>query len=343
MAGLDPGEAEMNFYPAIFATAILMAGAFSPPALAQQGPGIHQDNGGLNGSLSRGDLEKLSGDHRNDAKNKNDTPEARAKAKTQSAGLLASLQLTCDIGDAKLVAAGKIKPKTGGKEVDATVYEVACNHAMGYLLEAQGTDTPLAISCLSAEEARAADAARGKEPSYFCQLPGNADVYAFVKGMIIDGTGAQCTVRSLQNYGHSESTHSDYSEVACTDGNGFLLRIARPGFDAKTVVMSCNEAARQNIKCKMTDAAPVDAPVVTTQTFKEALARNGVSCSIGQIRVIGQEEHLKRYVVEYLCVDQAIGTVAFIPLTGNTNPFESQGCAAALSDRGVKCSLAPMN
>jgi hypothetical protein len=326
-----------------FATPMIVTGFLSIPAQAQNAPGIHQDNGGLNGSLSRSDIEKLSGDHRNNPVDATkDTPEERAKAKVQSAALLKLLQTPCDIGDAKLIAAGKAKPKNGGKEVDTRVYEVACNNAMGYLLEAQGTAMPLGISCLSAEEARAADVAKGKEPSYFCQLPGNADVYALVRWMIIDGTGAQCTVRTLQMYGRSESTHSDYSEVACVDGNGFLLRMAQPGFQAKTLVMSCNEAARQGIKCKMTDTAPDEAPV-TTQTFKDALAHNGVTCPIGQIRLVGQEEHLKRYVVEYLCADQATGRVAFIPLAGNSNPYESEGCAVALSDRGVKCSLAPMN
>lgn len=325
------------------AAPMTVIGFLSMTVQAQNAPGIHQDNGGLNGSLSRSDIEKLGGDHKNNAADvTKDTPEERAKAKVQSAALLESLQTPCDIGDAKLIAAGKSKPKSGGKEVDTRVYEVACNNAMGYLLEAQGAAAPLGISCLSAEEARAADVAKGREPSYFCQLPGNADVYALVRWMIIDGTGAQCTVRTLQAFGRSESTHSDYSEVACVDGNGFLLRMAQPGYQAKTAVMSCNEAATQGIKCKMTDTAPAEAPV-STQTFKDALVHNGVNCPIGQIRLVGQEEHLKRYVVEYLCADQTTGSVAFIPLAGNSNPYESQGCAAALSDRGVKCSLAPMN
>jgi hypothetical protein len=322
---------------------LAIVGGFSVPASAQQGPGIHQENGGLNGSLTRDDLEKLSGGHKNNPNDPNDKPEERAKAKARSAELLQSLQISCDIGDAKLIVAGKTKPKDGGKDVETRVYEVACVNAMGYLLEAQGSASPLAISCLIAEEARAADVAKGREPSYFCQLPGNADVHALVRWLIIDGTGAQCTVRTLASFGRSESTHSDYSEVACTDGNGFLLRMPQPGFPGKTVVMSCNEAAKQGIKCKMTETAPVESAVVTTQTFKDALAQNGVTCPIGQIRLVGQEEHLKRYVVEYLCANQATGTVAFIPLSGNTNPFESQGCAAALIDRGVKCALAPMN
>jgi hypothetical protein len=325
------------------ASALAAIGTFGAPAAAQNAPGIHQDNGGLNGSLTRGDLEKLSGDHRNNSADAKDTPEERAKTKVQVAALLAALKITCDIGDAKLIVAGKTKSKAGGKDVDTRVYEVACIKAMGYLLEAQGADTALAVSCLASEEARAADLAKGRQPSYFCQLPLNADVYALVSGLIADGTGAECSVRSLQSFGHAESTHSDYSEVACTDGNGFLLRVPQPGYQAKTVVMSCNEAARQGIRCKMTDTVPAEPAVVTMQTFKEALAQNGVTCPVGQLRLVGQEEHLKRYVVEYLCTGKAAGTVAFIPLSGNATPFESQDCAAALADRGVKCMLAPAN
>jgi hypothetical protein len=307
------------------------------PLRAQNAPGTHQDNSGLNGSLSREDLQKLSGDRKNEPK---DTPETRAKAKARSVALLESLKISCDASDAKLLVAGTIRSKSTGKDVDARVYEVACNHAMGYLLETQGDEAPIAISCLSAEEARAVDVARAKEPSFFCKLPGNADVHAWVSSTIMENAGAQCTVDKLQLFGRSASSHSEYSEVACTEGSGFMLRMAQPGYEPKTMVMSCREAAQQNIKCKLTDPGPVDAPV-TTEALKEALARNGVSCSIAQIRVVGQEQHLKRYVVEYLCADQTTGKVAFVPLPGNTNPFEAEDCAAALADRDVKCSLAP--
>jgi hypothetical protein len=318
------------------------SGAWVGAAGAQNTPGTHQDNGGINGSLSREDLEKLGGDHKNDgsADMPKDPILARAKAKAQSVPLLQTLQISCDINDAKLVVVGKRRPASGGKEVETRVYEVACKGSLGYLLETQGADKPIAISCLNAEEVRAADAAKGKEPTFFCNLPGNKDVYAWVASMITAATGARCEISTLQFFGRSESTHSDYSEAACQDGNGFLLRVAQPGSQANSVVMSCLEAAKQSIKCKLTDPGPVEAPV-TLQTFKDALGRNGVTCTVGQIRLIGQEENLKRYVVEYLCAEQANGVVAFIPLQGNSNPFDSLDCATALSSRGVTCALAP--
>jgi hypothetical protein len=328
----------------IVAAVIGLLIALNSAVYAQNTPGTHQDNSGLNGSLSREDLEKLSGDHKQDASA--DVPKdpvlARAKAKAQSAALLESLQVSCEPSDAMLVVAGTRKPKSGGKEVETRVYEVACSGGMGYLIETQAGQMPLAISCLSAEEARAADAAKGREPTFFCKLPENKDVHAMVTSMIMTGTGAQCEVRNLQLFGRSESTHSDYSEVACADGKGFMLRIAQPGSQAKTVVMSCAEAAKQSIKCRLTDTGPIEAPV-TIQTFKEALARNAVTCNIGQLRLVGQEDHLKRYVVEYRCADQSNATVAFIPLPGNSNPYESLDCAAAFSQRGIVCALSPAN
>jgi len=321
---------------ALFAMAIAITLPTSP-AHAQGAPGVHLDNGGINGSLSRADVEKLSGDHTN-AEAPKDPVLARAKAKAQSLPLLQALQISCDVNDAKLVIAGTSRPKSGGKELETRVYEVACAGSMGYLLETVSKAMHIAISCLSAEEARAVDVAKGKEPSFFCKLPENADVYALVTSMIKAGVGAQCEVGTLQLYGRSQSTHTEYSEVACKDGKGFLLRMAQPGTQAETVVMSCAEAAKQSIKCRLTDPGPVEAPV-TLQTFKEALARNGVACDIGQIRLIGQEDHLKRYVVEYICANQPQSAIAFIPLAGNSNPYESLDCATALSRRDVACTF----
>jgi hypothetical protein len=328
----------------VLRAAIAVAGTlltWCGPLHAQGAPGVHQDNGGINGSLTRSDLEKLGGIHKDSSTDvPKDPVAARAKAKAQSLPVLDALQISCEVSDARLVVAGTRRPQGGGREVETRVYEVACSGSLGYLLQTTAKEPSVAISCLSAEEARAADVAKGKQPTLFCSLPDNTDVHALLSSMIKTEAEAECSVDRLQFFGRSESTHSDYSEVACKDGKGFLVRIAQPGSQARTLVMSCADAARQNIKCRLTDPGPVEA-AVTLQVFKEALARNGVSCNIAQIRLIGQEDHLKRYVVEYLCTDQSVGTVAFIPLPGNSNPYESLDCATALSRRDVVCNLKP--
>ncbi len=312
------------------------------PLRAQSSQAIHQDNGGLNGSLSHEDLERMSGDQTQASKSARETAAAQAKAMTQSALLIKALQISCELDNAQLVVSGTRPAAAGGKKVDTRVYEVACKGGVGYLLETQGAETPAAVSCIAAEEARAADVAKGKEPGFFCKLPENHDVYALVASMIHADTGAECGIDVLRSLGRSESTQSSYSEIKCKDGTGFLLRLPLPGSQAAATAMSCADAAKQGVKCHLTEVAAAAAEThggaVTVETFKAALKNNGVACDVAQVRLIGQEDHRKRYVVEYLCADASLGAVAFIPLEGNTNPFESMDCDEALLDR-IPCSL----
>jgi hypothetical protein len=308
-----------------------LGGLCSGAAQAQKSPLGSQDNAGLNGSLSRSDLEKLNGDHT--GRGERMSPE---KAKEQGAKLVASLQLSCDVTDAQLVVSGT-RP-VGGRDTPVRVFEVACSRGIGYLLETQGAAAPVAISCVTAEESRAADVGKGKEPGFFCKLPQNRDVYASVAALIASEAGAQCTVQRLQWFGRSESTRADYSEVACQDGKGYLLRTEAPGSKGNTTVMTCADASRQGIHCRLTQSGSSE-PTASLDTLKAALAQHGVTCKIDPIRLIGQEDHLKRYVVEYRCAESRSGGIAFVPLEGNTNPYETLDCAQG-AVRGIACLYA---
>jgi hypothetical protein len=149
-------------------------------------------------------------------------------------------------------------------------------------------------------------------------------------------------VKNLHYIGKSESTQSEYSEVVCDDGKGFMLRMAMPGSSGENRVMGCAEAAKQGIKCRLTqtpaEAAPPVEVDVTLETLKQALAQNGVHCPIDQIRMIGQEDHRKRYVVEYRCAAPGDRGIAFVPLAGNSNPYEALDCAKAATE-GLACVL----
>jgi len=309
----------------------LLCLAASPAGAQNNRPGGYpQDNGRLNGSISHEDLEKLNGEHK-------DASPARLKAQADSEELLKTLQISCTISNAALLVSGTVHTKSGGKETEARVYEVACAEGMGYILQTQGHDPPVGISCIHAEDARALDVTKGAKPGYFCTLPENKDVYAFVARLIQSSKGATCTVKELQWFGRSESTHSEYSEAACNEGSGYLVQTPLPGPPGPTTVMSCAEAAEHGIKCGLTDAGPVKEPV-TLDTFRAALAQNGVSCKIEQLKLVGREEVRKRYVVEYRCADQSTSMVAFIPLEGNTWPYDAVDCAKAARS-GVTCTL----
>jgi len=57
--------------------------------------------------------------------------------------------------------------------------------------------------------------------------------------------------------------------------------------------------------------------------------------------VIGKETLSQRHVVEFACAQHPEGLVAYIPLEGNTAPFETLDCAAA-AKRGLVCKLTPV-
>jgi hypothetical protein len=134
-----------------------------------------------------------------------------------------------------------------------------------------------------------------------------------VSWLIQKHTDTRCEVASLQSYGRSESTQSSYVEVKCKDGGGFVLRTPLPGSAAETTAMNCAQAAQQGIKCRLTDAGAVHVPT-TLESLKSALVQNETACNVEQTRLIGQEDHRKRYVLEYLCAGRPAPQVAFIPL-----------------------------
>jgi hypothetical protein len=140
-------------------------------------------------------------------------------------------------------------------------------------------------------------------------------------------------VSNFRWFGFSASSQTEYSEVACADGKGYLLKMPRIG--ATVSVLSCQEAAQQGLKCRLTEGGRV-AAAATMQTFREALKQNGVRCEPTQMRTIGRESVDKRYVVEVQCPEQPNGLVAFIPLEGNTHPFETIDCPAAV-ERQIQC------
>jgi hypothetical protein len=69
-----------------------------------------------------------------------------------------------------------------------------------------------------------------------------------------------------------------------------------------------------------------------------AVEKHGVKCTASQTRLIGRESVRKRYVVEFACPEMPNGLVAFIPLEGNTNPFETVDCGQAV-ERHLLCQF----
>ena len=286
-------------------------------------------------SRTHAGLEKL-GDFIDRSRMLTDAESVRAKAEARAATakLAGDLSLSCEVTDAEQVGHGKAT--ADGKTVEVNAYEVACGNGMGYFIVSQGSEMPAAMSCFAAEAAHAADVAAGGKSDMYCQLPANKDVKVMAASLM-QSAGTNCAVQNLRWFGQSSQTRTEYQEVACADGKGFLLRTALAGTGTPTSVMSCADAAKQGLRCKLTDGGPVATPV-TLETFKDALQQHGVKCTPTQTRLIGQENVRKRYAVEFACPEMPNGLVAFIPLEGNANPFETIDCPQAV-ERHLLCQF----
>ncbi len=260
--------------------------------------------------------------------------------------------LACELTDVALV--GLINQKVNGKAVlvngkqaQTSIYEIACANGMGYFISSDESAAAASsdkssnainastVSCFAAEGAREEDESKGIETDFYCQLPENADIKAMAD-KFMNTAGMPCNVNQLRWFGTSSTSQLEYTEVKCDNDSGYLLRTPLPGANISTSVLSCEEAAKKSLDCKMTKVAVVKLPNI--ETFKDYLAHTGVACSVEQVRVIGQESIKKRYVVEFQCPQQPKGLVAYIPLADNTNKFETINCLDA-AKHGLSCKL----
>jgi hypothetical protein len=261
-----------------------------------------------------------------------------AEDKENAAKLTATMPLSCDVSQAILAAQGPVT--VDGQTVATKTFEVACANGMGYFLISQEPGKPYGISCFEADATRAADISAGRPPGLTCNLPPNASTNAMAMS-IMTRSGTPCTVRDHRWVGQSSATNTEFDEVACDNDAGYMLAVAIPGSNQPVRVTSCHDSALHGLPCKLSSNG---APVVTLQTFLDALAQHNIACAAGDsdVRVIGQENVQKRYVVEFRCAQRPAGVVAFIPLSGGTAPFEAVDCPAA-AKRGVKCTLSTTN
>jgi hypothetical protein len=212
------------------------AGAGAPPSDQQALSGRPHDIEQSGDYTDRAHL--LSG--RNAAKE-------RAAARTESERLIAEIQLPCEITDAEPVGRGKAQMEDN-KKVSVAVYEIACGNGMGYILLSREDAKPYATSCFSADKTHAADLAKGHKTDMFCQLAATKDVKA-TAAALLSAAGKTCAVRTLQWFGRSVMTNTEYTEVQCGDGAGYMIRSPQAGSTEPISVMSCQEAAEHGLTC----------------------------------------------------------------------------------------------
>lgn len=323
------------------------------PAIAQVGGG---PNGGTSGpgangssvssgtqmgrgNISAEDFNKLqdSADMaRRMTKSSKTLEELLKEDKDTAIAIAAALPLSCQVDKAVLAAEG---PETiNGKKVSTQTYEAVCTNGLGYFLTKRDGGLPSGMSCVAAHAAQTADLAAGRKPGLICRQPETADIKTMMTN-VLTRAGTACTVRDIRWVGDNSTVHVEFDEVACTDNRGFIVTTALPGATSSVRVMTCKDAALRGLPCTLTDSG---GDIATPQAFRQAIKQRGIACDAEDkdVRLIGQENVQKRFVVEFKCTKLPQGLVSFIPLGESKAPFEALDCATA-AKRGVKCTLTP--
>jgi hypothetical protein len=326
---------------AVLPAALLAIG--SDRVLAQ---GVNSPREGFTvGYMSQGDVKDLADFVDNTRQLERKDLVSKTLAAKRGTAMLKALQISCQLTDAQHIAAGKAT--ADGKPVDIGLYEVACADGMGYLLTLRDLSTASGISCLAASATQSSDTPDPGKVDLKCRLPANQSVGEMAT-TVMRNAGTTCAARKVKWLGESAQPKLDYTEVACSDDRGFVLRTPTPGSAGNIDVLSCQDAASHGAKCQLSASGPAVVPAApapesqarpTLQWFKEALSRNGVACDVKKARIVGRESIKRRYIVEYQCPQQPHGVVAYVPSDGDTvNPFEWIDCDAAAA-RKLSCQF----
>jgi hypothetical protein len=181
----------------------------------------------------------------------------------------------------------------------AEFIELACAAGQpGYLMSVpKGADTPTAQNCLQLNGAQ-------------CELTTPAQSNAWLAS-IAAKSGRSCEVTKSRFVGVSKSDGSEYYEVGCAKGAGFMLDFDTHGALKRTI--ECADATALGGGCTLTDQATVQASAL--QTYGSKLKAIGVSCNVQKARLVGQTRNHED-VVEYACSDRPAGLVVAFPAPG---------------------------
>ena len=299
-------------------------------------------NGMGRGTMTQDEFNKLQ-DYADRAKRLSKDDKAAGKTleqvlaedKAAATALVKAMPLNCDVTDAIRFAEG---PATyDGKTVQTHTYEAACSNGMGYFLIARDTLPPTGLTCFGVDATRKADLAAKRNPADACGLPGNTELKISAAKMLASAGISTCKVKGYQYQGQSAASRVEFDEVACDDGQGYMMLVALPGAQFPVRAQTCNQSAQRGLPCQLSGNGTVS---TSPQAFRDALVKNKVVCDASDTstRIIGQQANVKRYVVEFACWQYPRGLVAFIPVEDSKAPFETMDCPTA-AKHGATCAL----
>jgi hypothetical protein len=200
------------------------------------------------------------------------------------------------------------------------LYEVACHEGAGYVLRAPigGGKPPIASMC----------AIFGPASGVKCELT-TAEQQQSAIDQLVAASGKACAVKARRYVG-STSDRTDFFEVACNEGNGYMLQVSAAGKVEQA--LDCVKAVNFAGGCSLTDTrqAETEQDAVYTNLSKKA----GFDCTVSKYaefpaRADGAE------MVELACSNRPDGGVGVFPAKGQPQVWD---CLIAGAE-GYNCSL----
>jgi len=211
-----------------------------------------------------------------------------------------------------------------GATTDQQIYEVSCRNGTGLILE-------VAIAPGGKVDANNCLAYNTPGANISCALTTPAAQIGTVDA--IAASSGKCSAVKDKRYVLSAQDGSDYFEVSCTDGKGYILHVDHTGKLAETI--ACAEAFDIGGGCTLTDAK--QALTQQNALYSDLAKRAGFDCSVTKYGLFPQSDTTKD-VVELACSNRPDGAVGVFPARGAAQVYD---CARSEAE-GYRCTYTPM-
>ncbi len=210
-----------------------------------------------------------------------------------------------------------------GPTPDKEVYEVSCQGGQGLVILApKAGGAPEADNCL---------AYSGAAGAIKCTLTTPDQEIAPLDA--VAASSGKCAAVKSKRYVLTTTDGSDYFEVACGDGKGYMIQVDHTGKLADTI--ACAEAFEIGGGCTLTDAR--QALTQQNALYSDLAKKAGFDCAVTKYALFPGADPTKD-IVEMACSNRPDGAVGIFPAHGAARVYD---CLRS-QDEGFKCSYTPI-
>lgn len=233
--------------------------------------------------------------------------------KIAGAALASAAGKTCSVSD--------VRPMGATAAGDA-FYEIGCSDRLGFVVKRAATGKEDAFDC-----------AQNVGSNIECKLTTVEQIKAAEAKAIaslVAASGKSCTLKDSRTIGALTSGNTGY-EVACTDGQGYVL-LAKPDGTLANAI-GCANADSIAGGCKLTNVQ--EAQTQEAATYTTLAKKAGFDCTVDKYHYIGLDKD-KAEVVELHCANRPDGAIGLLP--ADNSPGRVYDCVHA-GAIGAACHL----